>query len=147
MNPIQAARKYCDCLLADDLCLGITANGDLSPRRFRKENSPCLLIGPKCQRCEHFESSILPMERRSEWSSQIAKDDFLEAAHDYRMKSGALSQADRICPKCNERALDSRQRLCYICAKEKSLESKRRSAAKRRTEFDINLRLETQNEC
>lgn len=137
MNPIQAARKYCDCLLANDCCLGITPNDDLSLRRFRKENLPCLLASSKCQRCEHFESSILPMERRSEWPSKLAQDDFLEAAHTYRMQSGALSQADRICPKCNERALESRQRLCYICAKQKSLESKRNSAAKRRATVQI----------
>jgi|SRR5688572_8693809 len=138
MNPIQAARKYCDCLLPGDTCLGITANDDLSPRRFRKENLPCLLAESKVKRCEHFESSILPMESRTEWSkdaraSKLIAMEFRQAAHAYRMQSGALSKADRICPKCNERELHPRQRFCYICAKENELESKRTSALKART--------------
>lgn len=132
MNPIQAARKYCDCLLTDDLCLGITANDDLSPKRFRKEWLPCLLTAGKCQRCEHFESSILPMERRTEWPAKHDGEEFREAAHTYRMTSGALAQADRICPECNERALNPRERLCYICSKKRQLESKRLSASKSR---------------
>ena len=81
------------------------------------------------------------MERREEWAkdsraSDNLRKEFREAAHAYRTQSGALSQADRLCPRCDSRELQPRERFCYVCKRELELESKRNSAAKSRMGLD-----------
>lgn len=126
MSPLQAAQQHCDNF-QDGTCLGITIrDGDYSLVRFLKEGTKCLLAAP-CRRCRHFEDAILPMEKRapSDWKTPLMGQQFREAAQTYRLQSGALSQAQRVCPRCNSRELELRHRFCYICAREVRLEKNR----------------------
>jgi len=134
MTPLQAAREHCDNFQPDGTCLGIIYTDMLSPVRFLKEGTKCLLACP-VKRCRHFEQASLPMESRSEWAKDSRKSDamasdFKQACKQYRMESGFLSKADRVCPHCKSRELQPRQRFCYVCSEEVRLEKDR--ARKRR---------------
>jgi hypothetical protein len=131
MSPEACAREHCDCYQPDGSCLGIHLRADLTPYRFLKEGTRCLLSG-QCQRCIHFEESILPMEKRTEWPNELMRKNFLDAAYNYRRASRALSLAARLCPICKARALESRARYCYVCAREIAREKARARVEKNR---------------
>jgi hypothetical protein len=120
MNPIQIVKAHCDCYEPNNSCLGITANDRLQPTRFLKEGTPCLLASTPIKRCQHFESSILPMEKREEWardSKQSARlaQEFREGAHQYRIKTGFMAEYVRLCPQCRSSKIGKGRKICDNC--------------------------------
>jgi len=120
MNPLQIVKAHCDCYEPNAQCLGITYNDKLQLVRFRMEGLPCLLAADSIKRCKHFESSILPMEKRQEWakdtrtSAKLAQE-FREGAHEYRIKTGFMAETIRICPQCRSSKIGQGRKVCDLC--------------------------------
>src|ERR1051326_1042140 len=110
MTPLQGARNHCANYQPDGSCLGIGIKEDGSLSRFQPAGTKCLLAQPGV-RCQYFEECVMPMEK-SAWKSPLEQNQFAEAVRDYRLRSGALSLARRICPVCQARELEPRHQLC-----------------------------------
>lgn len=141
MKPLQLAKNYCANFQHDGSCLGAIIDDDLSMRHALP--LPRCILGDPIRKCSYFEQCVAPMEQtfkaifagpRSEWP----KDDrdraafpglvsrVSEAMHEYRIKTGSVFSAKRICPECRERTVEPNKQFCVTCREAKAKEVTRR---------------------
>ena len=131
MTPLQAARAHCPNYQADGSCLGIYYNDHLSIDRSRyRPCEQCLLGAGK--RCEYFEEIIAAMRpARPKEAKALAK-----AVSGYQRQHKLHSFA-RSCPKCGERPLLRRQRMCAECRAERRRETHRKYNSGRKSQIEL----------
>lgn len=136
MKPIHQAQQQCDCYQSDGTCLGITLNDQLKAIRFLKENSKCLLSSEPIKRCQHFEQAILPYrpDNKCERVATRLKHEWAQASHEYRIKTGYMSDKVRLCPQCRTARIGEGRRICDSCKSKNRIASKAISDHKRNTE-------------
>lgn len=133
MSVSTLAKEHCANWQSSGACLGYTIGSNLGVHHGL-HYAKCLLTFQPPQRCAYFEECVAPMATST--SSFIGLDtpklkaDFAEDVRTYRHQTGAFSQT-RICPICNERALQPRQRMCWECAADKRRVTNRNANAHR----------------
>jgi hypothetical protein len=127
MTPLQLAHTHRANWNADGSCLGAIIDDDLQIRRCRPR--PRCIVGTPGQRCSYFEECILPMERSLHDSGQ--RQQFNDAARQYRLAANVSSQEKRACPDCG-RPMEPRQRFCPICADSRRRETNRQAKSRSR---------------
>ncbi len=130
MTPLQLAKAHCANCQTDGKCVGMDFDNQGTHKAFRSKGD-CWLADP-IKRCLYFEECVIPMSS-SDWPGlKTAKEhaDFDEGVKEYRRSVMIPDNRERICPKCQIRALEPFKRMCYICREDAEKEARRERNAR-----------------
>ena len=139
MTPFQLAKAECDNCDSAGNCTGIGIRDDLSLYRFRSEGK-CWIVPDadgRITRCRHFEEIVIPtaQNRARAAVTPAQKNDAAKLIEGVRAYEVAVTLPPTTkyakCRGCQKDVI-APKRLCQLCAKRRTLRSKRQYWSKTR---------------